>query len=647
MIRSLPQRVGLAWARLSALATALFCLSCSEPPLAVLEDKQGDVSRDFEAKQQVWTPAERGARFDLGDAVHTAADSNGVLEFDDGARLRVDPSSTIRFARGAPNAPGVGLSVEAGSAVLESGNNSLAVQTQFGPAVLDAGAVVKLALGAHGLRISVSIGTAHLDGVGGPLALNAGQGVEVGIGMAIVDRFDANPPANPTLDPSSAVAPAATEPPELTSITSVRVEGRSAAIKLADGKSFAPLAAGTHQLTPGTQLRLGAQDHAVVEQGNRRASLSGPGTYVMGAEGERLVEPLNGSVTLSADGSDNTLAIPGGSITALGSQMKSIGDVRIESGRITITTRAGRLAVHVADEHSVLEAGQSAELRAGQLKVQGRGIGFFDVSLVAGGGLVVHDPSPPTAVRVDFGQRCPHVGIVEQDGKGGARAVGSQAANLRFNAGTTPYQLRCLSADGELGVVIAKGKVTIVHDAGTAALPTKAPSTVVATDGRAYTILYQNLLPTITVQWPGAPPAPKYTLTVNSPTGSKTLSAASPNFDFSSGSLGEGTHTLSIASSSGRTSRVSTAVIRFDNAAPKAVITSPAEGGFTPGQSTRVAGLSLPGWQVLAQGNPVALDSEQRFSTQVTAGERGLVLQFAHPTRGNHIYLRRATGVER
>ena len=195
--------------------------------------------------------------------------------------------------------------------------------------------------------------------------------------------------------------------------------------------------------------------------------------------------------------------------------------------------------------------------------------------------------------------------------------------------------------------LVAKGKVTVLHDAGTAALPSKAPTTVVATDGRDYTISYQNLLPAVIVQWPGAPPAPTYTLSVKSPAGMKQLTSSAPSFSFTPGSLSEGTHTLSIASSSGRISRVSRVVIRFDNAAPKAAITAPAEGGFQPGQSTRVAGISLPGWQVFAQGVEVPLDSEQRFSAQVTAGSRGLLLQFAHPSRGNHIYLRRAAGVER
>jgi hypothetical protein len=60
-----------------------------------------------------------------------------------------------------------------------------------------------------------------------------------------------------------------------------------------------------------------------------------------------------------------------------------------------------------------------------------------------------------------------------------------------------------------------------------------------------------------------------------------------------------------------------------------------------------VSGIALPGWDVRAQGEPLRMDSEQRFSGSVTSGPRGLVLQFSHPQRGVHHYLRRAAGITR
>jgi hypothetical protein len=191
------------------------------------------------------------------------------------------------------------------------------------------------------------------------------------------------------------------------------------------------------------------------------------------------------------------------------------------------------------------------------------------------------------------------------------------------------------------------GKITVYRDAGTSALPSKAPTTTVNTDGRSYTVLYQNLLPQISVRWPNAPAAPSYTLTITSNGSSTNQTVSAASFSFAPGKLKEGQHAFLFRSSQGRSSRPAHATIRFDNAAPKASIMSPVEGGFGAGSSVRVSGIALPGWEVRARGAALPLDSEQRFSASVGAGQRGLVLQFSHPARGTHHYLRRAAGVPR
>jgi hypothetical protein len=169
----------------------------------------------------------------------------------------------------------------------------------------------------------------------------------------------------------------------------------------------------------------------------------------------------------------------------------------------------------------------------------------------------------------------------------------------------------------------------------------------VNTDGREYTVLYQNLLPQVTVRWPNAPQGGSYTLVVTSSGKTHRVTSASANHSFASGRLGEGSHSFQWMTSSGRKSRPSRATIRFDNAAPKASIVSPANGGFGPGASVAVSGIALPGWQVRAQGETLAMDGQQRFSGTVQSGPRGIILQFSHPDRGVHYYLRRASGITR
>jgi hypothetical protein len=93
-------------------------------------------------------------------------------------------------------------------------------------------------------------------------------------------------------------------------------------------------------------------------------------------------------------------------------------------------------------------------------------------------------------------------------------------------------------------------------------------------------------------------------------------------------------------------SKPTTVDIRFDNAAPTATLTSPANGAFAQGGAVNVSGLALEGWKISVAGRELPLDSQLRFSGDVTApaGERALAVLFENPHRGVHYYLRRSAG---
>ena len=84
--------------------------------------------------------------------------------------------------------------------------------------------------------------------------------------------------------------------------------------------------------------------------------------------------------------------------------------------------------------------------------------------------------------------------------------------------------------------------------------------------------------------------------------------------------------------------------IKFDNAAPTATLTSPANGSFAPGAAVTVSGAALEGWKISVGGKDLPLDDQLRFSGAATApsGQRALAIEFVHPHRGLHYYLRRA-----
>ncbi len=620
------------------------CSGCSSEEMARLSAAQGEVQRDYEAKVQQWEATQIGATFDFGDGLRTQSEATATVTFDDGALMNLDPETTVRFLRTAPDSNDKGIDVETGRAIVEAGATELRLQTQMGVAVLSPGTVAQLGKGEKGIRFLVTVGQARLEGDDKTIELEPGRGLEIGLGMAILDEF------GPAVEQEKAPTPEATvakpEPVEDLPIVAT-VDGNGVTIKKPGSKTFERLKPGQHTLEPGSQIKLGKSDSTTVARGKTKASLSGPGTYEIVGDGPHIVEPVAGNMTLTADGRDVSAEIPGGKVTALGSDGLSIGDIRIVQGRsATVRARVGKLRIEVGDERSTLNAGESAVVQNGKTSISGRGPDFFDLSTGAGGSLLVHDPSPPTAINVRFGKQCPHLGILERLGGANAVAssVGSGSANLKFDKGAHRYRVRCLSEEGKLGAPVASGRITVYRDAGTAALPRKAPATLVNTDGRSYTVLYQNLLPSITVRWPNAPKANSYSLRVTSGGKTQTLSAKSASFSFQSGQLKEGQHVFQFKSSEGRKSRPSTATIRFDNAAPKASIKTPVNGSFGAGQSVHVSGIALPGWEVSAQGQPVTMDGEQRFAGSATAGPRGLVLQFSHPKRGVHHYLRRASG---
>ena len=273
-----------------------------------------------------------------------------------------------------------------------------------------------------------------------------------------------------------------------------------------------------------------------------------------------------------------------------------------------------------------------------------RGLERVDLSIAAGESIVIHDPRPPTRVGVLAGERCNGSALLSVDGGGTAREerVGEGRIGIALKSGAHRYVIHCLDDAGSKADKLGQGTISIISDSGLRRLATSAPLTNVDADGRRYTVLYQSLQPKIAIQWPNAPAASSYTLTVGSPRGTRTVTANSPHYLFPSGSLVEGAHSFSFQGA-GRRSRETTVVIRFDNAAPAASIASPADGSFAPGSSVLVSGMAQPGSVVTVGGETLQQDAQNRFSMAVSAPpDQALAIRFTQPQRGVHYYLRRS-----
>ena len=262
-----------------------------------------------------------------------------------------------------------------------------------------------------------------------------------------------------------------------------------------------------------------------------------------------------------------------------------------------------------------------------------------DLLAGAGDSLIIHDPHPPTVIGFST-SRCAGLAVLEVGAKK-RETIGAAKVTGAFPAGAQHYRLRC---DAE-AKPFAEGTVSVVADAGSRRLASAAPVNRIDADGRRYTILYQSLLPKVSVRWPNPPGAGSFRLFVSSPgKGQKQFSASSPSYALPAGTLTEGSHELWFGSGS-ELSRRTTVVVQFDNAAPTASISSPAERGFGPGSTVSVAGMALPGWTVSVGDHELVQDSQSRFSGVVTAPSdaSALAIRFAHPQRGVHYYLRRSS----
>jgi hypothetical protein len=178
-------------------------------------------------------------------------------------------------------------------------------------------------------------------------------------------------------------------------------------------------------------------------------------------------------------------------------------------------------------------------------------------------------------------------------------------------------------------------------------MPKKPPATGVLADGRTYTVLYQNQLPSVSIRWPKAPAGGSFVLKHSSSRGQRTYNTNQPSYGFRSGALHEGTHTFYFEGG-GKVSRQTRVVIRFDNAAPTASLKTPGRINVKPGGEVSIAGTAQPGWTVDVNGKRLSQDGQQRFSSKVEmpANQRALEVRLTHPQRGTHIYVRRAVGAE-
>jgi hypothetical protein len=199
--------------------------------------------------------------------------------------------------------------------------------------------------------------------------------------------------------------------------------------------------------------------------------------------------------------------------------------------------------------------------------------------------------------------------------------------------GSFSYRVRC-SGKG------ATGTIRVVKDTGRTPLPKAAAKTTVEMDGREYTILYQNLLPEVTLSWRTAPKKASYAFVVKPQSGAeKRFQSPAAKLTLKPGELREGTYTAWVEPAGGVRSEPGKIIIEFDNAAASASIDDVA----TNLEKTHVKGTVIEGSTVTVNGTPVQLDRHRRFETDLAPaeGEDGVAVRIANTKAGIHYYVMR------
>jgi hypothetical protein len=644
-----------------ALATPLpaalgGCRSCESQPafVAKLAELSGTATRSASAKADVWSPAPIGATFVIGDALHTGAGASAKVALVAGGALKLGENTLVRFLAHPDPSGASGVGVETGEAEVETGGVALRIETPMGLARFEPGSRVRIRTTSADARFDVLVGRAEIEGDAGAITtLETSQHIVVTWGQAVVEGGD----AGLAVDAATPLPAASDEAP---AVVGVQAEVRGAGVRAAPqgSNAFLPLAEGHADVAEGSRLVVPDGATVAVSRGAERAVVVGRAEVVVGRAGGSLLESKTGQVVLTSQTPGTRIDVPGGSIvlTSAGPGSRQ-AQVRVDRQATHVTAEAGQVELRGRLASATLGAGESGALdNKGTAQAESTPAPTVaDLDVPSGESAIIHSPRGSVAVRVHLDGVCDGDALVELASGHGKRSVfvhggGPAAAVVPLGVGSFGERVRCVDAQGRPVEGRQPAKLQVVRDSGAQPVPRTAPHDFVDADGRHYSVLYQNLLPQITMRWPRAPQGAKTSAHVEMAKGQVQVFGASDATTASAGALAEGSYRFwfEVDGDPATRSPDTTLRVAFDNAAPAAELQLPIEGQASAGSVT-VAGVAVDGATVSVDGAPMPLDSALRFRGDVAAGvgtppNRSIAVRIAHPSRGVHYYLRTIGG---
>ncbi len=399
------------------------------------------------------------------------------------------------------------------------------------------------------------------------------------------------------------------------------------------------------------EIETGAAEMIVATRGGRARLPAGTRVRLsQGEGGARLVVEV-GSALIEQDGSDG-ISVPSGSQLDFTDFVLSVTPATL---RTPAAAAAGPGPGLVAPPEGAADAGSgtsahAVDLPGGSIDLDEQ-LATADFTLGIDENATVHDPSPPSAVRLEFAHVCKGTALVEvRHGRSRTRVQGESSVVVALTAGAHAVQVRCIGPGGALETKPrARSALRVVHDAGKRRVAPAAPRNVVDADGRKYRLLYQNRKPEIAFQWPDAPRATGYTLAVEDVRGQvRRYRAARAHFTLPSGQLAEGSYSFWFAADAPSGAAVAQSprthlALDFDNAAPVATVDEPSNATAWTDANVYVAGSATEGASVSIGGVALAVDDDFRFAARVAVptGGRAVAVRIAQRGRGVHYFVRR------
>lgn len=269
-------------------------------------------------------------------------------------------------------------------------------------------------------------------------------------------------------------------------------------------------------------------------------------------------------------------------------------------------------------------------------------------------GAIIHDPQKRGAFTISWSplRDCNRYAMKLKGSSGRVllevESEGTEIPLKNIPYGRFSWTVACVRDGGPDWSKVRSGRFARHGDRSSGAkISLHVPRNSLESNGRFYTVTYQNRLPAVRLRWSTAPEANRYLLEVFENSSGRRVHRGyrdRPAQSFRSGFFRQGTYYWYFRTdeaSGAKTSPVTRVRIAYDGSSPELQIAEPREGARVSGGTVRVRGAAMLGATVTVNGIELDINSAGRFDQEIALGDTQSVLVFRTSTsHGGGFYLR-------